>query len=453
MPISATDIQNPIDWEDPKYAGLLDDLQANILKGHGRRSVRLLFLTAVPGKAAAARAGLKALGPLVTTAKQQLEEAKLFKQTGEPGGRVILALIARAGYKAMGVKASKTPADAAFGTGMTSAAKQKALSDPKPSTWKTQFSDKPHAMILIGDASDALCSAGADAALAKLGAGWKLKHAEVGQAIFDGAGNGLEHFGYVDGRSQPLMLTQETTAEPQTNWNASFGPDIVLVDDKAGTKGLDSKGSYLVFRKLEQDVAGFKAAEAALADAQQRAAAAAAFIPAPDRELAGAMMVGRFEDGSPVIDNAAPSGADPANDFNYSADPAGRKCPLHAHVRKSNPRDGSERSRIMARRGIPYGGAEGTGAPVGLLFMAYNRDIATQFEFIQKDWVNNVNFPQGNTGLDPIIGQGHGRRAVYNQCPIAHGDPRNHAGDFQQFVTMRGGEYFFAPSISGLGNL
>lgn len=450
MTITPADLTDPIDLSDPKFAGFLGDLQANILKGHGRRSTRNLFFTVAAGKAVAARAGMKALAPLVTTARQQLDETATFKATGTPGGRVILAMISRAGYKAMGTVPAKIPPDAAFGASM--AKRQQILADPPSTAWEPGFPVAAHAMVIIADASDALCRSSQAEVLAKLGAGWKLAHVEAGQAIFDDAGNGLEHFGYVDGRSQPLMLTEQVDKEAKANWNPAFGPDIVLVHDQAGKNGGDSMGSYLVFRKLEQDVAGFKAAEASLADAQQRAAAAAG-VAAPDRELAGAMMVGRFEDGTPTLLQGTPSNSEPVNDFNYGADPNGDKCPLHAHIRKTNPRNGSERNVIMARRGIPFGGGEGSGAPVGLLFMSYNRNIATQFEFIQQSWANNINFQRPGTGLDPIIGQGTGRRAAYPRCPIDWDNPNHHVGEFQQYVTMRGGEYFFAPSISGLGNL
>jgi Dyp-type peroxidase family len=452
VPIAPADIENPIDVNLPKYATMLGELQANILKGHGRRSTRLLFLTVVTGKETAARAGMKALAPSVMSAQQQLDETATFKQTGKSGSTVIIALISRSGYAAMKTAAAKIPTDPAFAAGM--AARQAILADPPRTAWDPVFSTAVHALVLIGDASDALCRTAQAQVIAQLGSGWKLKNVETGQAIFDGEGNGLEHFGYVDGRSQPLMLTEETFDEPMTKWNAAFGPKIVLVTDPAGTKASDSMGSYLVFRKLEQDVAGFRAAEAALADAQQRAAKKAGVAP-PDRELAGAMMVGRFEDGTAVISNGAPAGNPPPNDFNYAQDPGGIKCPLHAHIRKTNPRDGSERGVIMARRGIPYGGSEGSGAPVGLLFMAYNHNLAQQFEFTQQSWANNVNFPFTGVvhGVDPIIGQSSGRRDPYDRCPIAHGDLRHHVGEFQQYVTMRGGEYFFAPSKSGLANL
>lgn len=456
MPIAPADLTKPIDWKAAKFAPLLTDLQANILKGHGRHATRKLFLTVKTGKAAAARAGLAALAPLVTTAKQQLIDTEAFHNGNASSSVVILAFLSHAGYVALAAKPLRIPGDAAFKAGM--GGRQAALSDPPRSRWPG-FENAPHAMILIADASQALCKASEATIMAKLGTvGWTLAHVETGSAIFDDQGRGLEHFGYMDGRSQPLMLTEQVANEPRKSgpnfaWDPSFGPDIALTKDPAGTNA-DSFGSYFIFRKLEQDVVGFKTAEKSIADAQQRAAAKEGISPLPDRELAGAMMVGRFEDGTAVIEHADPQDAgDPANDFTYAGDPSGLKCPLHAHIRKTNPRDGSEKIRIMARRGITYGGLEGSGADVGLLFMAYNVDIARQFEFIQQSWANNAGFPQGGTGIDPIIGQGQIRRPPYTKCPVAHGDVRKHEQDFQQFVTMRGGEYFFAPSISGLSNL
>jgi hypothetical protein len=82
--------------------------------------------------------------------------------------------------------------------------------------------------------------------------------------------------------------------------------------------------------------------------------------------------------------------------------------------------------------------------------MAYQNDIVNQFEFTQAAWVNNPGFVQPNAGIDPVIGQGPkgGQR-----CPLEWGGggatPRK-AFDFRGFVTLKGGEYFFAPSISAL---
>ena len=172
-------------------------------------------------------------------------------------------------------------------------------------------------------------------------------------------------------------------------------------------------------------------------------------------------------------------GQAPPNDFNYAND-AGARCPFQAHIRKVNPRhtDAGERAHIMPRRGIPFTdiarkihpsdvpGSEDladfdanvrpnlpTGG-VGLLFMAYNSNLANQFVFTQQSWANSVNFPSANTGIDPIIGQGAGTAAVQT-WPGGWDDPSKPPKplNFANFVTMRGGEYFFAPSLTFFKNL
>lgn len=464
MALTPADLANPIDWKLTKYQTMLQDLQANILKGHGRHRTRNIFLRVKTGQSASARAGVHKVAPFITSAETQLRDATRFKACGLAGGTVALLFFTNAGYAELGVATAKTPADASFRAGMPG--HRTLLTDPATSAWDTPFKTAPHAMLLLADDCDAPLGVAEDKMLALLGAGWTKTGSEIGEAIFDHFGQGIEHFGYMDGRSQPLLLAQDVAAEPAPGvggfkWNPAFGPGIAaLVKDPSGGTP-DSYGSYFIFRKLQQDVATFKAQEAALSAAQTVAwnAATTPKASVPDSELAGAQMVGRFENGFPVINGGVSPAVPPAtpdNNFNYAADAPGDKCPLHGHVRKVNPRDGSERARIMPRRGIPFGGPEGTTTnPVGLLFMAYNNDIARQFEFTQATWANNANFPTGGTGVDPLIGQSVAARPPYAHCPITWGDPahRQFAGKFKQAVTMKGGDYFFAPSLSGLANL
>jgi hypothetical protein len=163
------------------------------------------------------------------------------------------------------------------------------------------------------------------------------------------------------------------------------------------------------------------------------------------------------------------------NDFDYSdeIDISAVKCPFHAHIRKSNPRahnpnlpsDKAEdfnKAHRITRRGIPYDEIGRNGnldihpeGGVGLLFMAYQASIENQFEFIQKNWLNDPSFPVQTTGNDPLLGQSndpvelwgnqnHNWRttqaagtALSVDCPI----------HFKDTITLKGGEYFFAPSI------
>lgn len=87
--------------------------------------------------------------------------------------------------------------------------------------------------------------------------------------------------------------------------------------------------------------------------------------------------------------------------------------------------------------------------------MAFNSSL-TQFVFTQKSWANDLAFPPANVGIDPIIGQG----LVTGTTPKPKwhetwDEPAstNHTFDFHGFVKMRGGEYFFAPSLSFLKSL
>ena len=468
MPI---DIDHPLRWKDANAdeKSMLLDLQANILKGHGRKHTANLFLRF--GSAAAGRSFLRALAPQVTSARQQLEANEIFKSTGRSGGLVTLAFLTRAAYDILGVAPAAIPPDAAFGAGMSS--RRTKLGDPAATGWDKHLRGPIHAMLLLADDTVSLVKRARNALLSALPAGVTLLGEETGLGMASklSPGEGIEHFGYVDGRSQPLLLVEDIEHERDDRdgisvWDPSFGLKTALVADPAG-KTANSFGSYFVFRKLEQNVRGFKKAEDKLAKALG--------LKGDDAERAGAMIVGRFEDGTPVVIQSADGANAPVlNNFDYLDDPTGAKCPFHGHIRKTNPRGESsalgatieqERAHLMARRGITYGKrskhpnsrnlsfADMPTKDVGLLFMAYQSDIGNQFEFTQAAWANNPNFVKPGTGIDPVIGQGP---AGGQNCPVQWGGgaatPRK-AFDFRGFVTMKGGEYFFAPSISGLKSL
>lgn len=486
------DMSQPLAWKDAHNAkspyaaaelAMLNDLQGNILKGHGRHFTSNLFLKFDENKAPAARDFLASFGAILTTALDQLIAAEVYKDGGAGGGDFYSLVISADGYNALGESANK-PQGSAFNAGMK---KRPELRDPEVEYWDIHFREEIHAMILIASETSQLRDAArntvVDAINATAGAVMLLNphFEEDGNALFNDDGNGIEHFGYVDGRSQPLALVEQLKEEQDnhggiTHWNPEIPISQLLVECPGGKFDV-SRGSYFVFRKLDQNVRAFKARETEIEhDFRERFRLRNEEI----HERLGATVVGRFENGTPVTvfgSEQSPIPKGPVgvlNDFNYASDPLGLRCPFAGHIRKTNPRSDTSDSKthLMARRGIPYGSRHGvvdnvlvddTDKPtgdVGLLFMAYQSSLENQFEFTQQSWANNAGFarplalPGPATGIDPIIGQPSGPSG--QRWPATYGiseSDANDRDDFSGFVRMRGGEYFFAPSISFIRGL
>jgi deferrochelatase/peroxidase EfeB len=112
--------------------------------------------------------------------------------------------------------------------------------------------------------------------------------------------------------------------------------------------------------------------------------------------------VGRYKVSGQPLD-AADDPSAPIAEPNFAADPNGAITPLNAHIRKSHARGPGDEERRIFRRGYPLITAAGAGGlSRGLVFIAFGRTITTQFEFITRAWTTNPNFPQPNTGPDPL---------------------------------------------------
>lgn len=450
----------------------LDNLQGNLLKSHGRDRVAHVFIT-FTGTLESARKFMSAMSIHATSANEQQKQTDRHTANPKKNETFTQVLISAQGYAFLNVDTSAF--DPSFRLGMKQA--RTKLSDPPVGAWEGPFKRDIHALIVLADdRKDALEDRvdeirGALDDIAEV-------HVEIGLAVKNTDGRVIEHFGYIDGRSQPLFFETDLQKEPTTaKWDPSAGPRLILVKDPQG-KSDDDCGTYYVFRKLEQNVRGFKQREQDLADALH--------LTGDARELAGALVVGRFENGTPVVlHNAAVASASMGagagggtssaplppveNDFAYPVDDApGNKCPFIGHIRKTNPRGDTaafanldeEKAHRIARRGITFGEPKGPGEDisklpthgVGLLFQCCNRDLSQQFEFLQQTWADNVNFlPLGN-GIDPVMGQSTG--AFPNQhWPASYGSSARVEFGFNNFVTMKGGEYFFCPSITFLKSL
>lgn len=430
----AVDLSKPLAWKTATgdAAAMLNQLQANILKGHVREHLQILLVSFADE--AAGRAFLRQVATKVKSARKHLGEAERFAATGVGGSTYVGVGITFAGYRKLGIPIARIPRNeqsTSFRASMRSAASREALGDPPVADWEKPYRRPIHAVILIGAAKRAAVVSMRAKVDAMVTSKITLLGVEKGLGQHNARGEGIEHFGYIDGRSQPLFLREDIAAEPKDRWNPAFSLGRVLVADRAAPNPGRHFGSFFVLRKLEQNVRAFHKAEGDLANSLG--------LIGVDRARAGAMIVGRFRDGTAVTKHAKAQGEDPIpNDFRYRSDPDGTRCPLHGHIRKTNPRGSggaedhaSERLHLMARRGQTYGvraddpnATEGplsalpTGG-VGLLFMAFNSELGNQFDFTQQVWANNRDFPFGGPsrpGLDQVIGQGTRPKA---RCPLA----------------------------------
>ncbi|MGC4077435.1 MAG: hypothetical protein QM702_10455 [Rubrivivax sp.] len=349
----AVTLNGPIAWKTATGDNLamLEALQPNIIKPHVREFLTLLFLKF--DNAAAGRAFLTDLATVMKSTRAHLIEVRDFKEKQVPGTPYIGVGLTATGYQALGVPA--VPADKSFQGGMQGTA---GLNDPAVGDWEEHFraAAQLHAVVLVGD----MLKRPRDAALkqveAKIAAagGVTVLARQEGVGQHNANNQGIEHFGYVDGRSQPLFLDEDIADETNTTdgtslWNPEFPLGQVIVRDAAAPDPNVHFGSYFIFRKLEQNVKLFKARELQAAED----------LGIDDEERAGGMLVGRFEDGTPVTMQFAEGAQHPVpNNFTYDSDKAGAKCPFLGHVRKTNPRGSGgeekpedERKHLMARRG------------------------------------------------------------------------------------------------------
>lgn len=476
MALTEDDLKNVpetgIDPENPgKYQGLLEDLQGNILKGHGRNYSVHLFLQWKPAKVTKAKKWIQAFAETyVTSAQQQADEGLRYRQEGIPGKVFANFFLTRYGYEALEFKPFQVPKDQPFTMGMKNEQiRRELLKDPEVKDWEEGFQNEIHTLLLIAHHNLVNLLQIVNQITQSLRQVATILHREDGFILRNKAGQVIEHFGFVDGISQPLFIKRDII-KAKTNdcnfseWDSRASLDIILVKDRNGKKE-DSYGSYLVYRKLEQNVKKFHEDQQQLAETLNI-----------NNDLAGAFVMGRFTDGTPVTKSDIPTYAvTPTNNFNYDRDTAATKCPFHAHVRKTNPRGDTgrvesspgfdealtiEKNHRIARRAISYGDNDFTQKPEtesGLLFLCFQANIENQFNFIQSRWANPDRFVDVGVGLDPVIGQSGKPNEeppnVISKWPTKWEGDETKEYHFKLWVTMKGGEYFFAPSISFLTSL
>ena len=448
------------------------DIQGNVLRAYGTDYDRTSYMFVHIEDAGQGREWLRGLVERVSSDSEW--------SGAKPDSHVNVAFTC-AGLQALGVAPALIATfSAEFRQGM--AARGELLGDlgaSDPGNWDAGLgTGAAHALVTV----NARTSAHLDDELARLRApapAISIVHEQHAQLLHDAASGApapaREHFGFADGFAQPAIEGVAEDRRPgggvplkDGGWRPLAPGEFILgypdedtrVDPQkrlpnAPADPLGRSGTYVVYRKLRQDVALFRRT---LRDAAARGR--------HDEELLAAKVVGRWRNGTPLV--RSPERPDPdfsreSNDFRYlDRDADGRRCPLGAHIRRSNPRDAlgwpglddsgllSFRHRII-RRGTPYGPplpagvTDDDGVDRGIVFVCFNASISRQFESVQLQWLNDGNGFHLGHDSDFLLGAplGSGKMTI-------QGDPPLFLGPQGPFVTTRGGEYLFAPGIAAL---
>jgi Dyp-type peroxidase family len=490
--------------QEPALA--LGSIQGDLLLGHEKDAEALVFFRIA--HAAGFKHFIRHMPFTSAAAVYRPKGQSEALATGElpPNPRYSVAFT-HAGLAALDVKGlDKIGPDAPFAQGLAARAVAE-LNDPDPKQWIVgQPAQELHGVFMITGKADSDVDVGLHRHFLDHPHGFEIVKILRGRAR-PGDFKGHEHFGFLDGVSQPGIrgcvdpgqTTPLTETHPKAKPTQGLpGQDLLWPGefvfgypaqsgnekDPATVKGPVRKpplpfmvnGAFLVVRRLEQLVPEMHAGSKAAADEKKI-----------DPALLEAQLVGRWPSGAPLL--LRPNGDDPKlgkddtknNNFEFEDDRQAVVCPWAAHIRKTYPRDevpfsddpkpgkddveqaeaATQRHRML-RRGIQFG-PELTAEEIkknrtieqrGLLFKCYVTDIEAQFEFVQRDWVNNLKFSQPETdkhhasGIDAIIGQAPGGAdRPFLGAGLEHKKPRM---SFKPWVTMTGGGYFFAPSIDFL---
>jgi deferrochelatase/peroxidase EfeB len=237
-----------------------------------------------------------------------------------------------------------------------------------------------------------------------------------------------------------------------------------------------------VYRKLQQDVAGF------WQFMKHETVRTGGSEDAGRMVWLASRLVGRWPSGAPLM--LASAADDPRlgdrNDFLYRADAAGLSCPIGAHIRRSNPRDDvkpypaaeslsmSEAHRLLRRARVfgaslldpsvlVHAASRGTadtlleladdGRERGIHFFCVNASIRNQFEFVQQTWCNTPRFGGLNDNKDPIVGDNSRTGEPASRMTIPGVPLGMRTAALPRFVRVRAGAYLFMPSLKALSFL
>lgn len=421
----------------------LDGIQANILTPHGRNHGRLLFFRFLITDPVAIRSYLKQINSdILTSALVQYQQARHNPEY--PKLPIVSLALTHDGVCAAGC-ALPYEQDVAFKVGMYR--RRHRIGDK--TDWPEEKLREGHpygpihgAWLVANSNLDALNKTIAEIE-ARADNRMVVVHRQEGVILRNRDDKAVEPFGFRDGVSMPEFFVPRRLRQGIVNMPL----DQVLLSHREKEAG----SSFLVYRKLKQDVAEFRALEQKLADLAR--------AKGLDPLDAGRFLIGRTRDGRPMQPTRPQLTVEPINNFDYRSDPQASRCPFHAHIRKANPRSliddvEPEQDTVsavqMVRRGLIYG-TEGKlrfdprdpiPADTGLLFMGYMADIS-KFELMHSRWFGQSEAPESNidNAPDPILYGGPDARTTWEWPGL--GDV---SLDLKRLVTPQSGAYLFVPS-------
>ena len=535
------DNQEPIDpFVEPdrgKYENLLKNLQGGTIKNYGRNYSLYIFISFNKNKVNESKQWVRnKLADRITSTYAQLQQTEIYKQQvkeylaakqqdvnsslEKPSGELCVNFfLSSNGYKALGFNnVDQKLTDAQFRRGMKKWY-QVNISDEPPNDWEMGADDDipVHGLVLLAHDHLSELEKAATQVIEEVEGDQigDIIACEAGYVLTGQARSGnfkrprfvVGPFGFSDNLSQPLFLKgdidkyydrqenikgneskEDKLKQGESSWDPFAPLKLVLLEDPF-VKG--EYGSYCVWQKLETDYQCFKDKEQELASKL-----------GVETETAGALVMGRFKDGTPLeLSPNSQSGYQNNNNFNYENDPNGVRCPLHSHIRQVNPRGdrdpenpnsppplSSQRNARIFRAGTTYFDdintqltssqkssqsyvsklehlrkvskqklEENVKEISGLLFVCFQRSITRQFSTLQISWSNDVGFPRQQSNkpkyLDPVIGYSTENQIISQEWPIEWNQEEKKDFSFQGCVKTKGGEFFFAPSISFLQNI
>lgn len=441
-----------------KYRSLLKDVQSTILlsRSKERKHSALVFLKFKDGNKVELAKKIKSIK--LTSALDQFKELKNSKSKES----LTSIFLSHSGYEYLGIKENIRPY-----TNNEKSCFVNGVSDLKPINENVKdlgkkyhlairfiWSEKP--IVVFGDEKKEITGN------EKKDQTWIKKYfndfcedivIRYGNDNFNSDGFITDPLDFRDGISNPRFFNKDHEDNSPLN--------LVLVPDKSG-QYWNSCGSFMAYLKI-------KINKEAINDKS---------------DLEQAYMMGRFKDGTPVVlqnedgntekvnaknnkqkvtklidkltsstelndiekEHLINSLVNPSilhtpfdkdiakNNFDYSDDPKGNKCPFHAHIRKANPRKEETEKRRIVRRGTSYASEENK----GIHFISFQGNIKEQFEHIFY-WLQS-----NEGGKEPITNT----KTTTINIPKTWGEDDTRELDVEPISSYIEGGYFFAPSIS-----